>query len=159
MTSTYALPAVLSIGDLISHDLILNGLRNSIDFLRDPPRTTYSPSLADANITTTSTVFVDITGFSVTVVSQGKPVDVEFMARVNTTNGRFDLLVDGVSVTGDNDGLGAAAPVSTFCAVNIKRRIAVSAGSHTYKIQWRATAGTLTLYPAGLAQLTAVEKG
>lgn len=158
MTSTYADITDALVGDQFTED-ILNQLIDNEDFLRHPPRATYSPSLAASTITTASATFVDLTGFSVAITTQGEPIEIEFDARVNTTNARFDFVVDGVSITGDNDGLGAASPVSTFCAVSIKRRVAVLAGAHTVKVQWRSTSGTITLYPAGLAQLSVHEEG
>ncbi len=158
MTSIYADIVDAAAGDQFTEDL-LNQLIDNVDFLRNPPRGTYSPSTAASNITTASATFVDLTGFSVTLTTQGNPINIEFVARVNTTNARFDILVDGVSITADNDGVGAASPVSTFCAVTIRRRVAVLAGSHTIKIQWRSTSGTITLYPAGLAQLNVEETG
>ena len=131
----------------------------NLDFLRNPPVLDVALSTGAANITTTSTTFVAITGFSGTITTQGNPIEICFDARVNTTAARFDIVVDGVSITADNDGLGANTPTSTFGLVSIRRRVALGAGAHTVAIQWRVTTGTGTLYAAGLAQMHVVERG
>lgn len=131
---------------------ILNRIKNNFDFFRTPPYAYYAPSLAASNITTTSTSFVDLTGFTVTLTTQGGLVAVWFNARANGTTVRFDIHQDGLSISGDADGLGA--PGATGEA-SIMRLLAPSAGSHTYKIQWKVTSGTGTVYPAGLCQLIA----
>ncbi len=155
MTSTWVdlIDTPAAAGDQLTADEILNVIYGDLDFLRNPPRDTYSLSTGGSNITTTSTTFTDLTGFTRTITTQGGLVRVMFRVRANSTAARFDLLLDGVSVTADNDGLGAVAPVSTFgnnCFIVI---LAPTAGSHTFKIQWRVTTGTGTVYAAGLGQL------
>lgn len=160
MTSTWTDIADGSPGDQFT-DTLFTDMADDLDFLRNPPRGTYALSTAGSNVTTTSTTFTDLGAFTVTFTTQGNPVDMFFDARVNTsTVARFDFVVDGVSITADNDGLGAVSPISTFGSISIRRRISVTAGSHTFKVQWRSTSGaTLTLYAAGLGQLNVVECG
>lgn len=129
-------------------------IKDNFDFFRTPPKAYYAPSTGAANITTTSTSMVDLTGFSVTFTTQGGHVLVMFNARANGTTVRFDIVMDGVSVTGDTDGIGAPGATGE---VSICRILAPTAGSRTFKIQWRVTSGTGTVYPAGLCQLLAWE--
>lgn len=145
-------------GTQISSTLLGQLIANE-DFLRNPPVLDVALSTGASNITTTSTTFVTITGFSGTITTQGNPIEICFDARVNATAARFDIVIDGVSITADNDGLGANTPTSTFGLVSIRRRVALAAGAHTVAIQWRVTTGTGTLYAAGLAQLHVVERG
>lgn len=126
----------------------LNQLGANDDFFRTAPQF-YSPPTSDPNITTTSTSMVDLTGFSLTHVSQGGLIEIAFLARMSVVTIRVDFLIDGVSISGDNDGLGAPAVNG---AINILRYARPAAGSRIYKVQWRTTSGTGTLYPAGLAQ-------
>jgi len=135
---------------------IKNQMTDNDEYLRNPPQGTYALSTGAANITTASATMVDLTGFTVTVTIQANPggdvkVSMKLMGRANGTTARFDFLVDGVSVTGDNDALGAPGATGF---VTIERIIAVTAGSHTFKVQWRSTSGTVTWYAAGLGQLT-----
>lgn len=155
MTSPWVdlIDAPASPGDQLTADEILNQIYYNLDFLRDPPHGLYSLSTGASNITTTSTTFVDLTGFTQTITTQGGLVKVTFRVRANSTNARFDLLQDGVSVTADNDGLGAVAPASTFGNNCFVVFLAPTAGPHTFKIQWRVTTGTGTVYAAGLGQL------
>lgn len=153
MTSTYTTLANVSAGDQFTATF-MNQVIANIDFLRNPPTNSYAPGLADANITTSSATFVDLTGYSISVVSQGNPMMIFFMART-AGNTRFDFLVDGVSITGDNDGVGGAG--ATASSTTIARRVQPAAGTRTFKVQWRSTSGTVTLYPAGLSQFFVVE--
>jgi hypothetical protein len=133
---------------------IQDTIKNNFDFFRTPPKAYYAPSTGAANITTTSTSMVDLTGFTVTFTTQGGQVLVMFLARANGTTVRFDIDVDGVSVTGDSDGVGAPGATGE---VAVLRLLALTATSHTIKIRWRVTSGTGTIYPAGLCQLVAWE--
>lgn len=136
-----------------------NEIYQNLDFLRNPPADIYAPATNASNITTTSTSLVDLTGFTTSITTQGGAILVLFRVRANSTNARFDILLDNISVTGDNDGLGAVTPASTFgnnCYFVI---LAATAGAHTVKVQWRVTTGTGTVYPAGLGQLYVVEIG
>lgn len=159
MTSTYVdIPQTFAVGDQWTEDYA-NQVAANIDFLRNYPADIYTPSVAASNITTTSTSMVDLTGFTTSITTQGGAIEIIFRVRANSTNARFDLLVDNVSITGDSDGLGAVTPASTFgnnCFVAI---VAATAGAHTVKVQWRVTTGTGTVYPAGLGQLYVREIG
>ena len=137
-------------------------VKDNFDFFRTPPKALYAPSVAASAITTSSSTFVDLTGFSITFTTQGGVVVVGFAGRGQASVAnviRFDLLLDGVSVTGDNDGVGAlssgAANLPTEFAV--WRWLAPAAGSRTIKVQWRTTSGIGTISPAGLCQLAAWE--
>lgn len=145
--ATWAALAAKNEGDQWNKD-DFNQIKDNFDFLRTAPQF-YSPPTSDPNITTTSTTFVDLTGFSLTHVSQGGLIEIAFVARVSVITVRFDFLIDGVSITGDNDALGAPAVMGV---VSILRYARPAAGSRQYKVQWRTTSGTGTVYPAGLAQ-------
>jgi hypothetical protein len=158
MTATWTdISANKADGAQLDSDL-LNAMLDNINFLRDPAAGLYALSVAGANITTTSTSFVDLTGFTKTITTQGRPVEICFDARVASTNARFDFQVDGATITGDVDGLGAVTPASTFGNNSFRRVVALAAGSHTFKVQWRVTTGTGTVYAAGLAQFYVAER-
>lgn len=160
MTSTWndLVSPAGAVGDQFTADTY-NKIVGDLDWLKNPPSDLYAPSVADSNITSSSTTFVDLTGFTITFTSQGGKILVFFTCRASSTNARFDMLLDGVSITGDNDGMGAVTPASTFGNNMFMRIIAASAGSHTIKIQHRVTTGSDIIYPAGLCQLAAWEIG
>ncbi len=145
----YTAIAAMYPGDQLT-DTILGALIDNSAFFRDPPNDLYAAGLADANITTSSATFVDLTGYSVTVISQGNPMLMILMARA-AGNTRFDFLIDGVSITGDNDGVGGTG--ATASSTTIARVVQPAAGSRVFKVQWRSTSGAVTFYPAGLSQL------
>jgi hypothetical protein len=66
-----------------------------------------------------------------------------------TSNAIFDILIDSTRyASGGNDGLLAAqdassarGPVSAALLIT-----GLSAGAHTFKLQWKAVTGTATLY-------------
>lgn len=159
MTSTWTdIPATGAINDQYTADMF-NQMAANLDFLRNPPHGFYALSTGAANITTTSTSMTDLTGFTVNITTQGKPIEIMFRCRANSTNARFDIVVDGVSISGDGEGLGAVTPASTFGNNCFVALVAVAAGAHTVKIQWRVTTGTGTVYAAGLNQLYVHEIG
>ncbi len=158
MTATWTAITQGAIGDQFTAD-IFNDIADDLSFLRDPPSDIYAPSTAASNITTTSTVFIDLTLFTTSITTQGGAIRIDFRVRANSTNARFDLLLDNVSITGDNDGLGAVTPASTFGNNNFFAIVAATAGVHAVKVQWRVTTGTGTVYPAGLCQLYVTEIG
>jgi hypothetical protein len=160
MTSTWTdiVSPAAAIGDQFTAERA-NQVYANLDFLRNPPSDIYTPATNAANITTTSTSFVDLTGFTTSITTQGGAIRVDFRVRANSTSARFDILLDNVSLSGDNDGFGAVTPASTFGNNSFFAIVAASAGAHTIKIQWRVTAGTGTVYPAGLCQLYVTEIG
>jgi len=159
MPSTWTDVADFAASDQITATL-LTAMADDLDFLRSPPGALYALSTGAANITTSSATMVDLTGFSISFTSQGKPIEIIFTGRATSTTARFDILVDSgsgyVSLTSDNDGVGAPGALGF---VTIIKRIAPAAGSISVKVQWRSTSGTVTFYAAGLGQLWAVERG
>lgn len=159
MTSTWIdIPQTFEVGDQFT-EATADQIAANLDFLRNPPHFYYAHSTVAADITTTSTTFVTITGFTGSITTQGNPIKIEFTARINTAATRFDILVDGVSITADNDGLGSVAAISTFGNVYLCKFVDVTAGAHTVEVAWRITTGTATLYSEGLAQMLVTEIG
>ena len=100
-----------------------------------------------ADITTTSTIFVDATGLSVTLTTAGRDVLIWFSGcRSSSGNneGMYTLANDGTNV-GGTFGLAYDGGVGPYQIGFVWRIAAPTAGSHTYKIQWRTSAGTETL--------------
>lgn len=105
-----------------------------------------------ADYTTSSSTFADVdaTDLSKTITTNGGDVLVAFLCSVINSSQRatyLDLDVDGAR-QGGNDGLActvAAADLPSalplFCLVT-----GLAAGSHTFKIQWKRSAGTSTMY-------------
>lgn len=133
----------LTSGDLNTH------LRDNMEALKDPPGDSY---VADesTNYSTTSTSFVDVdsTNLSFTITTNGGDVLFHGHWTASLTAGFafYDIEVDGVRVGGD-DGIVRHSTGSGSETLSFTRLITgLSAGSHTFKMQWRTTSGTITMY-------------
>lgn len=105
-----------------------------------------------ADVTTGSTSFTDLTGASITKTTDAHRVLLTFTCATNNSGANancFDFLVDGVRVSGATFGfvhIGNA--LSTQVVTMVFLTDVLSAGAHTFKVQWRVTAGTGTVYGA-----------
>jgi hypothetical protein len=131
-----------------------NRIEGNIAALKSPPADSFK--LDSANYTTTSTSFVDVdsTNLSFTITTAGgdSVVEVHFHATViNATISQkvfFDVDVDGVRHGGD-DGLifvKQDASNDNYPLAFTRRIEGLSAGSHTFKLQWKVDGGTGTIF-------------
>lgn len=108
------------------------------------------------DVTTTSTTFADITGASITFTTGARKVLLNFTcsAYLSVNNGTFafDFDIDGARASGADFGLMAihqhataneAYPVHLHFLTD-----ALTAASHTFKVQFRVSSGTLTVQAA-----------
>lgn len=110
--------------------------------------------LTTGNLATSSSTFSDATGLTITITTAAVRCIVTFTATGNiSTTGQLDvdLVIDGTRVAASHTHglafLGGGA--SVFGSVGFFYLTDVlSAASHTFKIQFRATAGTGTIYAA-----------
>jgi hypothetical protein len=109
-----------------------------------------------ADQSTTSASFVDLTSLTKTLTTGANFVIVKFTCSCsNTAVGSvndFQLLVDGVAKRGTSASVKSSN--DTLC-VALVYKIAVTAASHTIKLQWRTSSGTLRSRPV----TTIVEHG
>ena len=132
----------------------LNLVQNNIRALHTADIEHYSINEV-ADYTTTSSSFVDIdaTNLALTLITEGGDVEVHFYGTFSSSvssNMNLEIDVDGSPYGGDG-GIGLVALntppnqgerfVSFSCLVT-----GLTAGSHTFKIQWLTASGTVTLY-------------
>lgn len=96
--------------------------------------------------TTSSVGLVPLPDLSVTVRTNGRPLDISaYVAFTNSTNGagnKFAIFVNGIQVTADTDvNTPTAALVSTWTNSIL---IPVSAGIHKVDVYWGVFSGTIT---------------
>jgi hypothetical protein len=117
---------------------------------------------AAGNYTTTSGTFVDVDGtnLAITKTTGARVVLIIFSAETGNSSSNqanyFDVDVDGARIGGDFGLIGVqlytagATGNASFVVPKL-----MSAGSHTFKLQWLRTSGTATLYGAasGSSQL------
>jgi hypothetical protein len=106
-----------------------------------------------ANVTTTSTSFVDLTGASLTVTTLARKVKLHFYCITSNSSAdalnSFVVLIDaaipqGVGSLGNTRSQEHTATVVHNVAFTFMTA-PLSAGSHTFKVQWRVSAGTGTV--------------
>lgn len=151
MPAVWTQPITWEVDQLVTEGDLNEQMRDNLEWLKSPPRA--AATLA-ANITTTSTAFVDATGLTLALTTAGGALLVGFVGVASSSGGAtivFDLLADGVSlggvdgVSGSNVGI---VPVSFVWLVD-----ELAAGAHTIKLQWKVSAGTGTLYAGSTAYL------
>lgn len=151
--STWTAPRTWTAGELVTASM-MNGMRDQLNALKTVA--SFNAVIDEAtDYTTTATTFADVdaTNLEATIVTGGGLLWVGFNANVghsaNTGRIYFDLLVDGARVGGD-DGLGGIYEPQTpvgFWPVHILVAVAgLSAGSHTFKLQWKTSGATASLY-------------
>lgn len=134
----------LTASDLNTH------LRDNLNALKAPPTDVHTLNEA-SEFSTTSTSFVDVdaTNLALTITTTGGDVLIGFSGTIYGTGGTlpyvlFDIDIDGARLMGD-DGILAhriESTTSTYSIGFIILKQGLSAGSHTFKLQWAVTAGT-----------------
>lgn len=132
----------LTASDLNTH------LRDNLNALKAPPAAQYTLD-ESSNYTTTGSSFVNIDGtkLSLTIVTSGGDVLIGFTGSVNPGGfiTYFDVEMDGTRI-GGNDGILAVASSNVTPIPLVYLKTGVSAGSHMFKLQWKTSGGTTTLY-------------
>lgn len=150
----YTQPTTRNTGDSITASNWNTDLVDNLIAIKNPPTDSYVAD-ENANWTSNSTSFVDVDGtdLSLTITTTGGDVFVGFHGNVSGANiiVYFDVTMDGVRI-GTDDGI-IARFVTTSVAngnVSFTRLVTgVSAGTHTFNLQWKVSSGTATLYGGG----------
>jgi len=135
----------LTASDLNTH------LRDNLLVLKAPASDQYSLN-EGFNYTTSSTNFVNIDGslLSLPITTTGGDVLIGFNGTfsINTPLVLYlNVTVDGVQIA-DNDGIGAWTLYAGayFHMSFVRLKTGLSAGNHTFNLQWKVSANTATLY-------------
>ena len=126
-------------------------------------------ALTSGDLTTSSTSFVDATGLTTTITTGAHRCVVIFTAAGHAPGVNNNMAVD-LAIDGTRQGQTYGLVITQAANANVHNENlsfvyvtdALSAGSHTFKIQWRVDAGTGTLFAsAGVtpAILTVLELG
>jgi len=147
---TFAANAVLTASELNTY------VRDNTIALKAPPTDLYNVN-EGADYTTASTSFADVDGtdLSLTITTTGGDVMIVFDGTVShdTTGARvyFDVYYDSSTYLGGDDGMFFEVPNSgggvTEKHVSFMRILqGLSAGSHTFNLRWKVSAGNVTMY-------------
>ena len=142
-------PATWTPGQVISATDLNTHLRDNLVYLLSRPTSVVKRD-NNANYTTTSTSFVDVDGtnLKITLTLSGSAVLLGFTVMA-TNNAMFDILIDSTRyASGGVDGL-MASPDASLTKSPVSASILItglSAAAHTFKLQWKASTATATLY-------------
>ena len=152
--TTWVTPRTWSAGELVTASIMNAHVRDNLNALKLPAGS-YNTINEGADYTTNSTSFGDIdsTDMAFTITTGGGDVLIFFTASVLATASltvSFDIheSVAGTQFFG-NDGLVGYATTSTAISIGVAfcaRITGLSAASHTFKIQWKVSASTATMY-------------
>ena len=153
--TTWVSPRTWTAGELITASIMNTHVRDQLTALKTPAGG-YSIINEGADYTTTSTSFVDVdaTDLIITFTTGGGDVLLFFTGSAihSVLTGRiyFDIH-ESVSAArlGGDDGLLEVAISNTSSVVNATfcyRAVGLTAVSHAFKVQWKTSAATATLY-------------
>lgn len=160
-STSWTTPTTWSAGTGLTAALLNTHLRDQLTALKSPSYfRCYIDEAADYTTTSTSFVDVDATDLSATITSGGGAFLIGFSGALyqSATALRIylDVLVDAARL-GLDDGLTATRVTTLPAHAGTSFTIvtpALSAGSHTFKLQWKVDSGTGGMY-AGAGTATA----
>jgi hypothetical protein len=148
----YIAPTTRSTNDLITATIWNADLVDNIKALKDPPSDNYELN-EGSNYTTTSASFTDVdaTNLALTITTTGGDVLIHFHGVIGTSSGGnyvfLNVDIDGSPVAADDGIIQQVQPsvTPTGSPISFTRLVTgLSAGAHTFKLQWKRTAGTAT---------------
>jgi hypothetical protein len=147
ISATWTDPKDWNSGETLLEADFDNYISSNLMFLKTP---TQSRLTAGTLTTTTSASFVDITGVTITMTTNAYKCNIHFIASIACSTAGLvttTLLIDGVNVGDATLGiqLGNYAGSSNLPFGFVFPTAVLTAGSHTFKMQWKTSAGTATL--------------
>lgn len=155
-------PITWADGNRVTKSQLVVALQDNMNALKSPPTSVYTSNGHLADYSTTSTSFTDVDSsnlaLSITTTGNGNAgnadVFIWLCGTVYSSTGiriYFRLLEDGVALNAD-DGLCLSEGTGTRSASFQFLRVNATAGTHTYKLQWKVSGGTgVLLANAGTA--------
>ena len=129
-------------------------IRGDDDFDTTPP-SVGKVVLSSGNISNTSTSFVDVTGASITITTGANPIYIGACFSVRNNNVDYDtsfnFTIDGALQMGNLGVIqdqGSSTSAWSLCSPHVQS-VALSAGSHTIKLQWKVAGGTSLMLANG----------
>lgn len=149
MTATWSQNRTWISGEIVTASLFNQYIRDNFDWLKTP----IASKVTAGTIATTSATYVDVTSMTATFTTNGGGVDVLIrctLGQSGVATNALQLVVDGVSECILGSWVSPAG--ASYLPVSFVHHIAaLSAGSHTIKVQAKTNAGTLTVISTGSA--------
>ncbi len=154
-STTWVTPRTWTAGELVTASIMNAHVRDNLNALKTPAGG-YSVLNSGADIQTTSTSFTDIdaTNLIITFTTGGGDVILFFSGSMNggaIAQSTFIDIHESVANTrmGGDDGMLQIVFATALNVVPVTlcwRATGLSAASHAFKMQWKVTSGTATLY-------------
>jgi hypothetical protein len=159
MTATYTANRTWTAGEVVTAAIMNQYIRDNLDYLKARPVARVS-DLDGTVSNTSSTSFVDVTGATVDITTSGTSrllIIANFEWGLNVAASAYmAALVDGTNLgdaTNGNCWSGSLPNAAQHAAFVFLTASTVANGLHTVKLQYRASANTLTVYGYSLAVL------
>lgn len=129
----------------------MNEIGENLNYLLAQPNDYYNVNEA-SNYQTTGTTFADVdtTDLGLTITTNGGDVLIGFQGSFvgsTTLIGYLDVEIDGVRDGGDDGYIEFVVTTTTDqSGAFVRLKTGLSAASHTFKLQWKTSTGTLTMY-------------
>jgi hypothetical protein len=156
MPNIWTAPRTWNTGEIVTASLMNQHLRDNLEHLKakaDAPLNT-NPNLTTSSYTTSSGTFgdVDTTNFSLSLTLGGvAPVLIGFSGvwKHSTALAEccLDVALDGVRIGNTTYGLAymQAPAANAYQPFSFVQTRFIAAGAHTFKLQWRTSAATLSM--------------
>lgn len=143
----YIAPITWTAGQVPTHTDFNEQIKGNIEFLKTP---TQDRLANQATTNTTSTSFVNITGVTLTIATNAAKVLVLFQGGVASSaalTADLTITVDGTNAGDASRGLATivATGILSYPTTLAYRTEALTAASHTFRVQWKTSTGTITL--------------
>lgn len=151
MAATWTAPRTWSVGETVTKSIMDTHVRNNLEWLKTPPG---SAVLLNADVNTTSTSAVDLTGASITLTSAGGAICAHFHAPLHADAAGRQATLQFLFDASPTPWIAKQVLDTTSNMVTVAfgyRWTGASAASHTVKVQWFTSAGTITLAGATIA--------
>ncbi len=166
MPIIWTAPRTWATGEIVTAAALNTHLRDNLEFLKaqvDAPLAVTSAG-SGAIPTTTSGTFVDVhANYVITMTTTGAPLLLGFSGTWKSASSGADCCLD---VTIDSTRIGhssyglmlmQAASADQVQPFSHLRVISLAAGSHTFRLQWRVSTGTLSINQTATTQFYVVE--
>lgn len=149
MTATWTANRTWTAGELITASLLNTYIRDNLDWIKTP----IAQKVTTGFINSASATYVDVTNMTTTITTVGGGVDVLIRCTLGQSGAAtnvLQLMVDGVSECILGTWVSPAG--ASYIPVSFVHHIgAMSAGSHTIKVQVKTNAGSILVVQTGTA--------
>ncbi len=166
MPAIWTAPRTWATGEIVTAAIMNTHLRDNLDYLKGQADAPLNAAFAGSAAvpSTTSGTFGDVhANYVITVTTSGAPVLLGFSGTWKSSSSGADCCLD-VSIDSSRIGHSTygliymqAPTADQVLPFSHMRLLNLAAGSHTFRLQWRVSTGTLSLNHTVTTQLFVIE--